>query len=91
MANNQCLPQFNTKYLKGECQPIGNGGQIFTDNRPTQVQLVNDMLDGYKTNHQLRQYSINNSNTQREINNCNSINVTRCHYMSMPEKCTVSK
>ena len=91
MANSQCLPHYTTKYLKDDCQPVGNGAQIFTDYRPSQVSLVNNMLNGYKTNHQLRKHMIDSGNNQRKNNECRSVNSTRCHYMNIPEKCNPTK
>lgn len=86
MANSQCLPCYNSSFLKDECQGIGNGGQIFTDNRPTQQDLAIDMQT-FKSNHAYRQHLIHNGQNTMKQNVCSNINRVRCHYRNIPEKC----
>ena len=91
MTTSQCLPHYTTKYLKGECHPIGNPGQTFTDYRPSQVTLVNNILNGYPSNHQLRKHMIDTAHKQRSNNECISKNKVSCHYLGASEKCVGTK
>ena len=91
MTTSQCLPHYTTKYLKNNCQPVGNPGQIFTDFRPSQVSLVNNILNGFPSNHQLRKHMIDTGNKQRSNNECTSKNKVYCHYINNPGQCQYMK
>ena len=84
MSNSQCLPCYNKSFLKEDCQPIGNGGQLFTDNRPSQ-ELLSVIMQKNKNNNKVRQQMIHSGEYQIKKNQCNSINNVRCHYMDIPE------
>lgn len=85
MSNSQCLPCYTSTFLKdNKCQPIGNGGQIFTDNRPSQEVLANRMKN-YNNNWNSRQNLIQTASKQIDLNKCSSIQKTRCHYMDIPD------
>lgn len=86
MSNSQCLPEYTSSFLKDDCQPVGNGGYIFTDYRPSQEQLSADMQT-FKNNHNYRQHQIQTAQSEIKKDNCLSINKTRCHYMNVPPKC----
>lgn len=86
MSNSQCLPQYTSSFLKEECQPVGNGGQIFTDYRPTQ-ELLAAASQSFKDNHDHRQHQIKSAQSEIKKDTCQSINRTRCHYMNVPDKC----
>jgi hypothetical protein len=86
MSNSQCLPCYNTTFLKEECQGVGNGGQIFTRNDPSQQELSIDM-QSFKSNHVYRQHLIHNGHSKMNQDVCSNINKTRCHYMNIPAKC----
>ncbi len=90
MANSQCLPCYTNSFLKEDCQPIGNGGQIFTDNRPTQ-ELLSIQEQNQTNNNIIRQQMINGGNTTIKKNRCTSMERTKCHYMNVPEKCDSCK
>ena len=90
MANSQCLPCYTNSFLKEKCQPIGNGGQIFTDNRPSQ-ELLSIQQQNQVNNNVLRQQMINSANNAIKKNRCKSMEKTRCHYMNAPEKCDSCK
>ena len=90
MSNSQCLPCYNTPFLKEDCQGVGNGGQIFTRNEPTQQELAIDMQT-YKSNHIYRRHLIHNGHNNMKKDICSNINRTRCHYMNVPSKCRNEK
>lgn len=85
MSNSQCLPSYTTAFLKDtNCQPIGNGGQIFTDYSPSQ-KVLSDHMKNYKNNWNSRQNLIKTAAKQMDLNKCSSIQKTRCHYMDIPD------
>jgi len=63
MSNSQCLPQYTSSFLKEECQPVGNGGQIFTDYRPTQ-ELLAAASKSFKDNHDHRQHHLQSAQSE---------------------------
>ena len=96
MPNSQCLPCYNATFLKDNCQPIGNGGLIFTDYRPSQEVLVSELgelgeLGETKDAHKYRHRLIKNGQKQRKNELCSVIDKTRCYYMNIPEPCENSE
>jgi len=86
MSNSQCLPEYTSSFLKEDCQPVGNGGQIFTDYRPSQ-EILAAASQSLKNNHHLRQHQIKSAQSEIKKDTCAVINKTRCHYMNVPDKC----
>lgn len=85
MSNSQCLPCYTNTFLKDNyCQPIGNGGQIFTDFRSKQEVIYKENKN-YKNNWNSRQHLINSATKQIDSNKCSSIKKTRCHYIDIPD------
>lgn len=85
MSNSQCLPCYNTTFLKGNCQGVTNGGLIFTRNEPTQQEL-SVAMQTYKNNNVYRQHLIHNGHINMKNDIGLNINRTRCHYMNVPPK-----
>jgi threonine synthase len=91
ISKSQCLPYYTNVFLKdNKCQPIGNGGQIFTDYRPSQ-EILSQSMKTYNNNLDVRQHLINTATKQMNTNKCSSINKTKCHYIDIldaPSYCT---